>query len=224
MKLSPEELEKLKFSEEVINNIPPYSLEYMNRILDAYTLEDFFKIDEEFINKYKLPIDMKVSNDMKLIKLKLPCVLLLLPDDESKSGHYIALAQNKDKNILYYFDSFGYNPLKLWEEHPQMMGEKQNIDKWGEFLKQYDKVIFNDKKLQSDNSNICGCYCITYIYEFNSRSIDLTPEIFASLIIKTKDNYNLLSYDNALMIYYLKVITDLNLWYEEFNKNKKDFN
>ena len=187
----------LKMTDEVIQQIPPLSLEKINQILDAYTLQNF-------------------SFD----KAALPCVLLLLPDDESKSGHYIALAQSDDKKTLYYFDSYGYNPLNLWAEHPQMIGEKQDIDKWGEFLKQYDKVIFNEKKLQNDNSNICGFYCITYIYEFNSRSIDFTPEIFKFFIEQIKKNYDLLSYDNALIIYFSKVVANLNKWYDEAQRGR----
>jgi len=195
-----EDLNLLKMDDDYIQKIPPISLDRINQILDAYTLETF-----------------------KYDKADLPCVLLLLPDDESKSGHYVALAQSKDKNTLYYFDSYGYNPLNLWEEHPQMMGEKQNIDKWGSFLKLYDKVIYNEKKLQNDNSNICGFYCITYIYEFNSRSIDFTPEIFKNFIEHIRKSYDLLSYDNALIIYFSKVVADLSKWYDEMMmKNKGD--
>lgn len=193
----------LQIKEEDINKLPPLTLEDINEVVNAYTLEEFFKDDD--------------------LKNKLPCVLLLLPDDVSTSGHYIALAQSNDKKILYYFDSFGYNPLNLWEEHPQMIGEKQNIDKWGEFLKSYEKVIYNDKKLQNELSNLCGYYCITYIYEYYSRSIEFTPEIFVETLQKIKYNFDLPSYDNTIIIYYLSVVSNLKRMFKEAQIKLNDF-
>ncbi len=195
----------LKLKEEDINKLPPLTLDDINEVVDAYTLESFFK------------------DGLDKIKNKLPCVLLLLPDDNSTSGHYIALVQNKERNTLYYFDSFGYNPLKLWEEHPQMIGEKQDIDKWGEFLKQYEKVIFNEYKIQNEASNLCGYYCITYIYDYYSRLIEFTPEIFVQTLQKLKNNFDLPSYDNTIIIYYLSVQSNFKRMFEEGNAmiNKK---
>ena len=186
-----------KLTEEQINKLPPLSLDSLNEDVDAYTLKDF---DYD--------------------KSKLPCVILLLPDDESKSGHYIALCQSLDKKILYYCDSYGYNPLNLWELHPSMLGEKQDIDKWGEFLKSYDKIIYQDKKLQNDNSNLCGYYCLTYIYEFLSRK-DFTPEIFAQVLRYIKKKLDLDSYDNALIIYFKCVVQGLTNIYNEYKQLKE---
>lgn len=202
----PIDFKTLQFKEEDINKIPPLSLDDINEIVDAYTLEDFFK-----------------DSNIDEMKNKLPCVLLLLPDDVSTSGHYIALAQNKDKTILYYFDSFGYNPLNLWEEHPKMIGEKQNIDKWGEFLKSYEKVVFNDKKLQNELSNLCGYYCITYIYEYYSRAIEFTPERFVEILQKIKYNFDLPSYDNTIILYYLSVVSNLKRMFKEAQIKVNDF-
>lgn len=188
--MSVDYFKPIYLTEEEIKDVPSMPLNFLNSVVDGYTLEEFLK-----------------DEDMNIIKKKLPCVLLLLPDDNSTNGHYVALAQNKEKTILYYFDSFGYNPLDLWKEHPKMIGEKQNIDKWGEFLKSYEKVIYNEKKIQNETSNLCGYYCITYIYEFYSRSIEFTPEIFVSTLQLLKNNYDLSCYDNVAMCYYLSVLT-----------------
>lgn len=171
-------------TQEEINKLSPISLNKIN--------------SKEWVKGYTL-------NEFSYDKDKLPCIILLLPDDITPSGHYIALSQSEDEKTLYYFDSYGYNPLKLWEEHPQMIGEKQDIDKWGEFLKQYDKIIYQDKKLQDDKSYICGYYCLSYIYEFKSRR-DYTPETFTQIIEYTKKKFNLDNYDNALLLYYLSCI------------------
>lgn len=186
---------QLKLSQEHINQIPALSLNDMN---------------EEIVNAYTL-------NQFSYDKNDLPCVILLLPDDITPSGHYVALCQSLDKKTLYYFDSFGYNPLKLWEEHPQMMGEKQDIDKWGEFLEQYDKIIYQDQKLQSDNSCICGYYCLTYIYEFLNRN-DFRPELFAQILNDIKKKFKFDSFDNALLVYYLSVVINLKKMFKEAKK------
>jgi len=203
----PVDFKTLQIKEEDINKLPPLTLENINEVVDAYTLEDFLK-----------------DEDMDIIKNKLPCVILLLPDDVSTSGHYIALAQNKDRNVLYYFDSFGYNPLDLWKEHPKMIGEKQNIDKWGEFLKSYEKVIFNEVKLQNEASNLCGYYCITYIYEYYSRAIEFTPELFVKVLQRIKYNFDIPTYDNTIILYYLSVLTNFKRMFNEaqikLNKTK----
>lgn len=172
---------KFKLTQEEINTISPLSLNEINErhIINAYTLKDF---DYD--------------------KSKLPCIILLLPDDITPSGHYVALTQSLDEQTLFYFDSFGYDPLKLWEEHPQMIGEKQDIDKWGDFLKQYNKIIYQDKKLQGDKSNICGYYCLAFIYEYLNRKY-YDPEFFTKTIIDLKKKWNYDNYDNVALIYYL---------------------
>ncbi len=190
----------LRLSQEQINQIPPLSLNEMN---------------EELINAYTL-------NQFSFNKDDLPCIILLLPDDQTPTGHYIALAQSLDKRILYYFDSYGYNPLKLWETHPQMIGEKQDIDKWGEFLKQYDKTIYQDEKLQNDNSNLCGYYCLTYIYEFLNRN-GYDPELFAKVLNDIKKKFNLDTYDNALLVYYLSCVINFKEMFKQLKK-KEDVN
>jgi len=187
---------EFKIPQEVINQIPPIPLDVM---------------DKELVNVYTL--DKFTYN-----KKDLPCIILLLPDDITPSGHYIALCQSTDQKVLYYFDSFGYDPLKLWEEHPQMMGEKQDIDKWGEFLKQYEKVIYQDKKLQSDNSCICGYYCLAYIYNYLSSSKVFTPETFATILIDLTKKYNYDSYDNTALYYYFVGDVSMKVICEELKK------
>ena len=189
---------KFKLSQEDINKIPPLSLDEMN---------------EELVNAYTL-------NQFSFSKDDVPCIILLLPDDKTPSGHYIALAQSLDNKTLYYFDSFGYDPLKLWEEHPQMIGEKQDIDKWGEFLKSYDKIVFQDKHLQNDYSNLCGYYCLTFIYEFLNRK-DFDPEFFTKTINDLKKKWNYDSYDNTLLIYYIIAVSGLKRNLKEAFKEMK---
>lgn len=176
------EINNVSISKSVLNGLPGISLNDMKENVNAYTLDQF-----------------PYSKDV------LPCVILLLPDEESKQGHYVALAQSEDQKTLYYWDSYGYNPLKLFEEHPEMMNDKQDIEKWGAFLQSYDNVNFNDVKFQDDDSRLCGYWCLSYIFSNLSR-VDFTPELFANMIERFHSKYKTLSYDNIIVLYYLKAV------------------
>lgn len=66
-------------------------------------------------------------------------------DTSDKSGsHWVAII--KDKNLVFYFDSYGMIPIKeVKNRFPT------------------EKVIYNDYAVQKINSNICGHLCIAFI-------------------------------------------------------------
>ena len=172
---------------ENILNLPGYKLEDINKIVDTYLLKDF-----------------------DFNKNSLPCVILLLPNINTKKGHYVALNINKNKDELYYFDSFGYNPIKLFEDYPEMINEEQNINKWSEFLKSFNKIHYNNKKLQLEESRLCGYYCLDYI--LLSLMIDnFKPENFTNLIFKIYNQSNIkdLPFDYIIIIIYYNILNNL---------------
>ena len=182
-KYNLEELKDLRINKDIINSIKGIKLDDMKKVVNAYTLEDF-----------------------PYTKDSLPCVILLLPHEGATNGHYVSLCQNSKKDKLYYFDSYGYNPLSLFQEHPEMMNAEQDINKWGEFLTSFKEVVFNSDNLQDDNSELCGYYCITYIYEAMSK-VDFDPVLFSMVIQRFSKNYKM-SPDNVILLYYSNVITD----------------
>ena len=177
-----------KIKDNIIN-LPGYKLEDINKVVDTYLLKNF-----------------------TFNKNSLPCIILLLPDKEAKKGHYIALNINDKKDELYYFDSYGNDPIKLFEDYPDMINEEQNINKWSEFLKSFNKIHYNDKKLQLDESRLCGYYCLDYILlSLIIDNEDFKPEDFTNLIYKIKNNYvDDLPYDYIIIHIYYNLLNSLN--------------
>jgi hypothetical protein len=171
-----------------ILNLPGYKLKDINKIVDTYLLKDF-----------------------NFNKNSLPCIILLLPDKETKKGHYVALNINKNKDELYYFDSYGNDPIKLFEDYPDMINDEQNITKWSEFLKNFNKIHYNEKKLQLDESRLCGYYCLDYILLSIMIEKDFKPEDFTNLILKIYNQSNIkdLPFDYIIIIIYYNILNNL---------------
>ena len=171
-----------------ILNLPGYKLKDIDKVVDTYLLKDF-----------------------NFNKNSLPCIILLLPDKETKKGHYVALNINENKDELYYFDSYGNDPIKLFEDYPDMINDEQNITKWSEFLKSFKKIHYNDKKLQLDESRLCGYYCLDYILLSVMIDRDFKPEDFTNLIFKiyNKSNIEDLPFDYIIIVIYYNILNNL---------------
>ena len=81
-----------------------------------------------------------------------PCSYVINLDDSSNDGsHWIALFVNEENEAIY-FDSFGRPPLACCLEIVNIL---MNLS--GEYW------IYNDKRLQSIESDACGFYCTLFI-------------------------------------------------------------
>lgn len=69
---------------------------------------------------------------------------------KEKGTHWVAMY--KEKNICDYFDSYGRPPFQN-----NLKGVRNN---------------FNHTKLQSNNSEVCGQYCLYFLY-YRSRGVSL---------------------------------------------------
>lgn len=98
--------------------------------------------------------------------------------DSTTSGeHFVCLYKNR-KNI-FYFDSFGNKP------------DDKNILL---FLKKFNvKLIWNSVKIQSDNSNFCGFYCLAFLL-----SIEHKINFNKFIMLFNKNNLN----DNDKIVIY----------------------
>jgi hypothetical protein len=72
--------------------------------------------------------------------------------------HWLALY--KEGDVLEFFDTYGLHPNMY-----NLMGK----------LPQYNYLIYNHKRVQSLNSNVCGQYCLFFCY-YKSRGF-LTDDI-----------------------------------------------
>lgn len=75
-------------------------------------------------------------------------------DPHNEDGtHWVAFyldGEEEGKGIIEYFDSFGQPPhFQFYQEFLRRNGRR---------------YIYNDHRLQSDNSMVCGLYCLVYLY------------------------------------------------------------
>jgi hypothetical protein len=78
-------------------------------------------------------------------------MVLNLDDSTGSGSHWVALFAVNQMRV-YYFDSFGQAPSGVILHYLQ--------DK-------YQKITFNNTRLQSLLSNVCGHYCIYVIYHMS---------------------------------------------------------
>jgi hypothetical protein len=121
--------------------------------------------------------------------------VIILVRTELTFGHYVALCRNK--NNIFFFDSYGFRPDKNFHKSPEYMRIKLGQEyphlsyMLNDAVDDKFKVTFNEYKLQkmSDKSQTCGRWCIwfiKYVKHTNKPSIDG----FIRLVLQECDRYN----------------------------------
>ena len=106
-------------------------------------------------------------------KLNTFSVIFNTGDSNSKGEHFIAIYANS--KYLYYFDSFGEQP------------NDSNIIKFiKENIKNRKFITFN-QKIQSDQSNFCGFYCIAFLLAKDRKIYYKFKQIFNTNNLKQND-------------------------------------
>jgi hypothetical protein len=90
------------------------------------------------------------SDQLKFRVTKRPCCMIVNTDTSNLPGsHWVAIYFDV-KGDAEYFDSFGRSPISPF------------ID---QFLKLNGKtLVFNNQRLQSSDSFVCGMYCIYFLF------------------------------------------------------------
>lgn len=91
-----------------------------------------------------------MRNDLPARPLQYECAVINLDDFNGPGTHWVAYYKNK--NSIYYFDSFGNLPP------PSELIKYLGCD---------SKIYYNYKKYQDYGTVICGQLCIKFLYEFN---------------------------------------------------------
>lgn len=125
----------------------------------GYTIGE--KINEEDMNTDQIDKILKSNSvtkkyyqgcfpsDQPPHELSYPASIIFNLDKSNREGsHWIGMFIMGPKKEVNYFDSYGIEPL----------GNIKN------FLKKYPKIIMNRYPYQSLYSDVCGHYCITFIY------------------------------------------------------------
>lgn len=148
--------------------------------------------------KKKLPINTILYKDLKNLRslddIIKPNGCILLYQLHYPIGHFTTLFENKEG--LNYFDPLGFIPDRLLKtnfDHPEgresMGADFTYLNQLLlEFLNEhdYDKITFNEQKLQPINSNTCGYWCLTRLY-FKDLTNDEFNDYFMSMPIKKRE-------------------------------------
>lgn len=111
------------------------------------------------------------ASDMLPTTFNPPAAFVVNTDDSTLPGtHWVAIYVSKNGKTYQYFDSYGLPPL---------------IENHFDFLKDRN-IKFNQKRLQSDTTKVCGQYCLAFL---NARMNGVTMKSFLSSFSKnTKKN------------------------------------
>lgn len=125
------------------------------------------------------------SNELSHVKNAYQSLYIVNTDPAYLPGsHWIAIYSDGENCEL--FDSLGNNPNRYGEY-------------FSRFMNQYKKFTYSTAKLQSDDSNKCGIFCIYYSY-YRSRGFDLS-QIINALCRDTQINENMM---DAFMDCYMR--------------------
>lgn len=135
--------------EEPISNFD--IMEYLNNNVSIIKYSD--------LNNYKSIDDVFKNNDN---------VVLLYELSDVNNGHWVALRRDKNKNIIYYFDSYGDEIEDELKHASERAKNKVDLTKNKLLLKLIDSdytIDYNNYKYQkmSKNINTCGKYCCVFI-------------------------------------------------------------
>ena len=103
-----------------------------------------------------------------------PVIMLILRGENDNIGHYVYFNSvcNSNANKLYYFDSFGVPPLKLFVKYPHIAYNKEKIDEYINFIKSFDIIDYNEHEYQDPDASTCGQYCLLFLILNANKHLD----------------------------------------------------
>ncbi|RTL06739.1 hypothetical protein EKK58_04355 [Candidatus Dependentiae bacterium] len=150
-------------------------LKDINKTLGENKKINIFTVDEMI----KSP---KIFNDE--LKKNHYCIIFLKPKN-TNIGHWVIMFKN-DKNEIYFFDSYGNNPLNLSKKLYDFL------------LKYYPNTIYNSVQYQKYSSKVatCGRWCmfvISMLKIFKNLNVDKL-----NIVLKNMKNKYKMPYDNII--------------------------
>lgn len=124
--------------------------------MDNTELEALVKKDKQLSNIF---LGVFPSDKLPERVEKKPCALIINVDPSDKPGqHWVSAYFPVSVDTVDYFDSYGLKPfVTSIQEFLRRNSRKQN---------------FNEQRLQSSDSTVCGLYCL-YFLCFRSRNVPM---------------------------------------------------
>lgn len=112
-----------------------------------------------FVDK-KMSYGCYALDELPREKIVRPCLIISNTAPSSHSGkHWVGFYFKAGSNRAEFFDSFGRAPTQ--KQFKQFLDNNST------------SFIINSKRLQSSVSNVCGAYCVVFLY-FRSRCASMT--------------------------------------------------
>lgn len=101
--------------------------------------------------------------------------IIVNTDPHNEAGaHWVAFYLG-DRNTIEYFDSYGQPPHSHFYQ--------------GFLRRNARRYLYNEHRLQDDNSQVCGYYCLVYLYYRSNTQLDMKMTDFVQLFgSSTKQN------------------------------------
>ena len=128
-----------------------------------------------------------------------PVIMLILRGETDNIGHYVYFNSVCDglNNKLYYFDSFGVPPLKLFVKYPHIAYNKEKINEYINFIKSFDTIDYNEHEYQDPDASTCGQYCLLFLVLNANKNLD--PDNIYILLKHFKNQESNSKFDNIMM-------------------------
>jgi hypothetical protein len=104
---------------------------------------------------------------------KFPCSMVINLDKSTEEGSHWVCVYARNRSNVYFFDSLGQPP---------------NEEILQKFQCNFKHVIYSNKTIQSLFSNVCGHFCIVFIY-YMSLGIEFNKLIRYLYSLKNPDLY-----------------------------------
>ena len=130
-------------------------------------------------------------------------VIIFVSTVSINSGHWQLLLRNK--NNLFFFDSYGHNFSKLLHDVFQMYGENAYNQTYqlGELLQGSELPVYmNTVQYQEKNQEIetCGYHCLCCFSVFLSMPEEFTFELYNKFMNNYKKAHKLKTYDDVAVM------------------------
>ena len=126
---------------------------------------------EQYLHQLKIPAKVLAMDEFLNVENRSDSGFYIVNNEPSTMDglHWMAIVLSDSFQPNEFFDSFGENPNFYNQKMADILGSN---------------CIYNNKILQSDYSNICGLYCIYYLFKHkNDMSMSNITSVFSSNVV-----------------------------------------
>jgi len=121
-----------------------------------------------------IPVYVCASDQLQLVKTKKFAIIVNTEPSSSEGSHWVCFYKADSSSTIEFFDSYGVE-LKYYGNY------------FIEFVSKYSRIEQCFSQIQSYNSNVCGMYCLYFLY-MRSQYLTYNEILKSFTIIKRSSN------------------------------------